>query len=76
MNRRELTRQNFVALFRYNTPEEIEMAEGKGKKVFGKLFSEYSGEIEKINNSRYLSNSILQHSTEMQKLDLSLKISI
>lgn len=75
MERKELERQNVISLFRYSTPEEIKKIEGKGKKRFEKTFNGYSDEIERINNSRSLYNSILQHNVGVQELDLCLKIS-
>ncbi len=75
MERKELERQNLITLFKYNSPGEIEKAEGKGKQAFEKLYNKYPEEIEKINNEKFLYNSILQHNARIQKLDLCLKIS-
>ncbi len=69
MEGKELRKQNFITLFRYSTPEEIEMGRRKSSKAFDKLSNGYSNKIENM------SSSILQHNARVQKLDLSLKIS-
>ena len=75
MERKDLERQNLITLFKYNSPGEIKRTEGKGKQAFEKLYNKYPDEIEKINNVKFLYNSILQHDAMIQKLDLCLKIS-
>ncbi len=75
MERKELERQNLMTLFKYSSPGEIEKAKGKGKHAFEKLYNKYPEEIEKINNVKFLYNSILHHDARIQKLDLCLKIS-
>ncbi len=73
--KKRLEKQNFLALFRYATPEEIEKAQGAGKQNSEGLLNEYSEEIKMMNNSNFLYKSILRHSAEVQKLDLCLEIS-
>ena len=75
MEKKELEKQNFLALFSYASPDEIEKSKGTGKKALKRLFNEYSDEIKKINRSKFLYKSILQHNAKVQKLDISLKIS-
>ena len=56
-----LEKQNLLALFRYNTQEEIEKASGTGKKTLMTLLDKYSDEIKAINNATFLCNAILKH---------------
>jgi len=56
-----LEKQNFLTLFWYNTPEEIEKASGAGKKTLRTLLDKYSDEIKEINNANFLHRAILQH---------------
>lgn len=62
-----LEKDNFLVLLRKTTPEEIESASGTGKRTLERLYNEYSDEIEKINGSAFMYNSILQHDSRMQK---------
>jgi hypothetical protein len=62
-----LEKDNFLVLLRKTTPEEIESASGTGKRTLERLYNEYSDEIEKINGSAFLYNSISQHDSRMQK---------
>lgn len=64
-----LEKDNFFVLLRKTTPEEIEKANGTGKRTLDRLYNEYSDEIEKINGPTFLYNSILQHDSRMRKFD-------
>ena len=75
MMKKRLEAQNFLALFRYATPEEIEKAQGAGKRNAEGFLNEYSEEVEMMNSSNFLYKSILQHSAEVQKCDAFLEIS-
>ncbi len=74
MTEEELERQNFLTWCKYATLEEIERAKRTNKKTLERLLYKYADEVEKINNSKYVSEYISQHNVGVQKLELSLEI--
>ena len=52
------------------------MLNGNNHEVWERLYSEYSDEIEVINKTKQVYESVSQHEIGIQKFDLSLKISI
>jgi RNA polymerase-binding transcription factor DksA len=74
MTEKELERQNFLTWCKYATSEEIEKAKRTNKRKMEKLLYKYANEIEKINNSKYVSEYMSQHNIGVQKLELSLEI--
>ncbi len=76
MTTKELEKHNFLTYCRYADAEELENAKGENHEVWERLYSEYSNEIEVINRTKQVYESVSQHETSMQKFDLSLKISI
>jgi hypothetical protein len=58
---KDLERKNFLSWYcLYATTEEIEKAKNINKETLERLINEYSDEIEKINRSRRLYESISQ----------------
>ncbi len=76
MTMKELERHNFLTWCRDADAKEFEDANGKNHEVWDTLYGEYSNEIEVINRTKQLCESVSQHETGIQKFDLSLKISI
>jgi hypothetical protein len=76
MTMKELERHNFLTWCRDADAKEFEDAKGKNHEVWDRLYSEYSNEIEVINSTKQLCESVSEHETGIQKFDLSLKISI
>jgi hypothetical protein len=76
MTIKELEKHNFLTWCRDADAEELEDAKGKNHEVWERLYSEYSNEIEVINRTKQLYESVSQHEIGIQKFDLSLKISI
>ncbi|MGR3301157.1 MAG: hypothetical protein ACUZ8I_01500 [Candidatus Scalindua sp.] len=76
MTEKELEKHNFLTWCRYATTEDLEKARGENTKVWGRLYSEYSDEIQIIDKTRHMYESISQHDIGIQRYDLSLKISI
>jgi hypothetical protein len=63
MIEKEMERKNFLNWYcLYATTEEIEKAKSINKKTLERLINEYSDEIEKIDRSRRLFESISQSS--------------
>jgi len=75
MTEKELERQNFLTWCKYASPEEVEKAKMTNKRTLERLLYKYADEIEKINNSKYVSKYMSQHNIGVQKLELSLEIS-
>ena len=76
MTEKELEKHTFLTWCRYATTEDLEKAKGKNNEVRERLYSEYSDEIQIIDKTRHLYESISQHDIGIQRYDLSLKISI
>ncbi len=58
---KEMEKRNFLNwYYLYATTEEIEKAKRVNKEALERLINEYSDEIEKINKSRHLYESISQ----------------
>ncbi|MGR3293714.1 MAG: hypothetical protein ACUZ9M_06850 [Candidatus Scalindua sp.] len=76
MTTKELEKHNFLTWCKYADAEELESAKGRNHGVWERLYSEYSNEIEVINRTKQLYESVSQHEIGIQKFDLSLKISI
>lgn len=75
MTEKELEKHNFLTWCRYATTKDLEKAKGGNSEIWERLYSEYAEEIEVINKTRHLYESISQHDMGIQKYDLSLKIS-
>ncbi len=76
MTEKELEKHNFLAWCRNATTEDLEKAKGENNEVWERLYSEYADEIQIIDKTRQLYESVSQHEIGIQKYDLSLKISI
>jgi hypothetical protein len=76
MTTKEFEKHNFLTWCKYADAEELEDAKGKNHEVWDRLYSEYSNEIEVINKTKQVYESVSQHEIGIQKFDLSLKISI
>ncbi len=76
MTDKELEKHNFLTWCRYADTKELENARGKNNEVWGRLYSEYATEVEVINKTKQLYESISKHEIGIQRFDLSLKISI
>ncbi len=76
MTEKELEKHNFLTWCRYAGTKEVESAKGKNHEVWERLYSEYASEVEVINKTKQLYESISKHEIGIQKYDLSLKISI
>ena len=76
MIEKELEKHNFLTWSRHADAKETENAKGENHEVWERLYSEYANEIEVINRTKQVYESISQHETGIQKFDLSLKISI
>ena len=76
MTTKELEKHNFLSWCKQADAEELENAKWKNHEVWERLYSEYSNEIEVINRTKQLYESVVQHEIGIQKFDLSLKISI
>jgi len=76
MTEKELEKHNFLAWCRNATTEDLEKAKGENNEVWERLYSEYADEIQIIDKTRQLYESVSQHEISIQKYDLSLKISI
>ena len=76
MTEKELEKHNFLAWCRNATTEDLEKAKGENNEVWERLYSEYADEIQIIDKTRQVYESISQHEIGIQKYDLSLKISI
>ncbi len=76
MTDKELEKHNFLTWCRYVDTKEFESAKGKNHEVWERLYSEYSDEIEVINKTKQVYESVSQHEIGIQKFDLSLKISM
>ena len=76
MTEKELEKHNFLAWCRNATTEDLEKAKGENNEVWERLYSEYADEIQIIDKTRQLYESVSQHEIAIQKYDLSLKISI
>ena len=76
MTEKELEKHNFLAWCRNATTEDLEKAKGENNEVWERLYSEYADEVQIIDKTRQVYESISQHEIGIQKYDLSLKISI
>ena len=76
MTEKELEKHNFLAWCRNATTEDLEKAKGENNEVWERLYSEYADEVQIIDKTRQLYESVSQHEISIQKYDLSLKISI
>lgn len=76
MTKKELEKHNFLTWCRYADANELENAKGKNHEVWERLYNEYANEMEVINRTKQVYESISQHEVGIQKFDLSLKISI
>ncbi len=76
MTEKELEKQNFLSWCRYTDASELENAKWENHDVWERLYSEYANEVEVINRTKQVYESVSQHETGIQKFDLSLKISI
>ncbi len=76
MTEKELEKHNFLTWCRNATTEDLEKAKGENNEVWERLYSEYADEIQIIDKTRQLYESVSQHEISIQKYDLSLKISI
>ncbi len=76
MTTKELEKNNFLTWCKYADANELEDAKWKNQDVWGRLYSEYSDEMEVINKSKQVYESDSQHEIGIQKYDLSLTISI
>ena len=76
MTEKELEKHNFLTWCRHATTEDLEKAKGENNEVWERLYSEYANEIQIIDKTRQVYESISQHEIGIQKYDLSLKISI
>jgi hypothetical protein len=76
MTTKELEKYNPLTWRKYTDAKELEDANEKNHDVWDRLYSEYSNEIEVINRTKQLCESVSQHEIGIQKFDLSLKISI
>lgn len=75
MTEKELEKHNFLTWCRYATASDLEKAKWENNEVWERLYNEYADEIEIINKTKHMYEVIVQHDTEMQKFDISLKIS-
>ncbi len=75
MTLKELEKNNFLTWCKYADAKELEDAKWKNHEVWERLYSEYSDEIEVINTTKQVYESVSQHEIGIQKFDLSLKIS-
>jgi hypothetical protein len=76
MTEKELEKHNFLTWCRYATAEDLEKAKVDNSELWERLYSEYADEIQMIDKTRQLYESVSQHEIGIQKYDLSLKISI
>jgi hypothetical protein len=76
MTTKELEKHNILTWCKYADAEELENAKWKNHEVWERMYSEYSNEIEVINRTKQLYESVSPHEIGIQKFDLSLKISI
>ena len=76
MTTKELEKHNFLTWGKYADARELEDAKWKNHDVWERLYSEYSDEIEVINKTKQVYESVSQHEIGIQRFDLSLKISI
>ena len=76
MTEKELEKHNFLTWCRYAATEDLEKAKGENNEVWERLHSEYANEIQIIDKTKQVYESISQHEIGIQKYDLSLKILI
>ena len=76
MTEKELEKHNFLTWCKYATTKDLEKAKGENNEVWERLYGEYTDELKAINETRHMYESMSQHDIEIQKYDLSLKISI
>ncbi len=76
MTTKELEKNNFLTWCKYADAKELEDARENNHDVWERLYSEHANEIEVINRTKQLYESVCQHEIGIQKYDLSLKISI
>ncbi|GAX62084.1 hypothetical protein SCALIN_C28_0286 [Candidatus Scalindua japonica] len=76
MTTKELEKRNFLTWYKYSDKKELGNSKEKNHEVWERLYSECSNEIEVINRTKQMYESVSQHELGIQKFDLSLKISI
>ncbi len=76
MTEKELEKHNFLSWCKYADAKELENARGQNNEVWERLYSEYANEVDVINKAKQLCESITKHEMDIQKFDISLKISI
>jgi len=76
MTEKELEKHNFLTWRSYADAKGLENAKEENHEVWERLYSGYANEIEVINSTKQVYESVSQHETGIQKFDLSLKISI
>ncbi len=74
MTQKELEKHNFLTWCKYADTKDVENAKGNNSEVWERLNNEYSDEIEVINKTKQMYESMSQHKIGIQKFDLSLKI--
>ena len=60
MTIKELEKHNFLSWCKYADAKELENAREKNYEVWGRLYSEYSNEVEVINRTKQLCESASQ----------------
>jgi len=76
MTEKELEKHNFPDWRRYADAKELENADEENQEVWERVYSGYENEIEIINSTKHVYESVSRQETGIQKFDLSLKISI
>ena len=71
MTTKELEKHNFLTWCKYADAEELENAKWKNHEVWERLYSEYSNEIEVINRTKQLYESVVQHEIGIQRFDFN-----
>ncbi len=76
MTTAELEKNNFLTWCKYADAKELEDARENNHQVWDRLYSEHGNEMEVINRTKQLYESVSQHEIGIQKYDLFLEISI
>lgn len=74
MTEKELEKHNFLTWCRHTTTKDIEKAKREYKEVWRRLYSEYADEIEVINETRRLYESISYDDIGIQRYNSFLKV--
>ena len=74
MTEKELEKHNFLTWCRYTTTKDHEKAKREYKEVWRRLYSEYADEIELINETRRLYESIAYDDIGIQRNNSFLKV--